>query len=397
MVSGKSEDAFFPRKLRFGMIGGGRDSFIGAVHRRAAQFEGNVELVSGAFSSTAEKSKASGKDLLLPDDRVYGSWQEMLEKELALPEEQRIDFVSIVTPNHMHYAPAKAFVEAGFHVASDKPMVHTVAQALDLVQAVKKHDVVFMVTHNYTGYPMAKQARYLVQSGALGKVQKVLVEYPQGWLLDRVELSGSKQAEWRTDPARSGISGCIGDIGSHCENLVSYVTGLELEAICADLTIFAPGRELDDDGSILLRFKGGAKGVLTASQICPGQENSLSIRVWGTKGGLEWRQEDPNYLFVRSNDGPERIYKRGNGYNCDAAKANSRLPSGHPEAFYEAFANIYRNFADTIRAKILGIEPSETMLDFPTVEDGARGVYFINKAVESSASDAKWTPMAFSL
>jgi len=397
MVSGKSEDAFFPRKLRFGMIGGGRDSFIGAVHRRAAQFEGNVELVSGAFSSTAEKSKASGKDLLLPDDRVYGSWQEMLEKELALPEEQRIDFVSIVTPNHMHYAPAKAFVEAGFHVASDKPMVHTVAQALDLVQAVKKHDVVFMVTHNYTGYPMAKQARYLVQSGALGKVQKVLVEYPQGWLLDRVELSGSKQAEWRTDPARSGISGCIGDIGSHCENLVSYVTGLELESICADLTIFAPGRELDDDGSILLRFKGGAKGVLTASQICPGQENSLSIRVWGTKGGLEWRQEDPNYLFVRSNDGPERIYKRGNGYNCDAAKANSRLPSGHPEAFYEAFANIYRNFADTIRAKILGIEPSETMLDFPTVEDGARGVYFINKAVESSASDVKWTLMAFSL
>ncbi len=397
MVSGKSEEAFFPRKLRFGMIGGGRDSFIGAVHRRAAQLEGNVELVSGAFSSTLEKSKASGKDLLLPDDRVYGSWEEMLERELALPEDQRIDFVSIVTPNHMHYPPAKAFVEAGFNVASDKPMVHTVEQALDLVQAVKKNNVVFMVTHNYTGYPMVKQARYLVQSGALGKVQKVLVEYPQGWLLDRVELAGSKQAAWRTDPARSGISGCIGDIGSHCENLVSYVTGLEFESICADLTIFAPGRELDDDGSILLRFKGGAKGVLTASQICPGQENSLSIRVWGTKAGLEWHQEDPNYLWVRSNDAPEQIYKRGNGYNCDAAKANSRLPSGHPEAFYEAFANIYRNFADTIRAKILNIDPSETMLDFPTVEDGARGVYFINKAVESSGSETKWTPMSFAL
>ena len=397
MVSGKSEEAFFPRKLRFGMIGGGRDSFIGAVHRRAAQLEGNVELVSGAFSSTLEKSKASGKDLLLPDDRVYGSWEEMLEKELALPEDQRIDFVSIVTPNHMHYPPAKAFVEAGFNVASDKPMVHTVEQALDLVQAVKKNDVVFMVTHNYTGYPMVKQARYLVQNGALGKIQKVLVEYPQGWLLDRVELTGSKQAAWRTDPARSGISGCIGDIGSHCENLVSYVTGLEFESICADLTIFAPGRELDDDGSILLRFKSGAKGVLTASQICPGQENSLSIRVWGTKAGLEWHQEDPNYLWVRSNDAPEQIYKRGNGYNCDAAKANSRLPSGHPEAFYEAFANIYRNFSDTIRAKILDIEPSETMLDFPTVEDGARGVYFINKAVESSGSETKWTPMSFSL
>ena len=268
---------------------------------------------------------------------------------------------------------------------------------MGLVSAVKDKDVVFAVTYNYTGYPMVKQARCMVQDGALGEILKVMVEYPQGWLATRAEAEGSKQAEWRTDPARSGVSGCIGDIGSHCENLVSYVTGLDLEAICADLTTFVPGRRLDDDGNILLRFRGGAKGILTASQVCPGQENSLSIRVWGTKAGLEWHQENPNYLYVRSNDGPERIYKRGNAYNCEAAVYNSRLPSGHPEAFYEAFANVYRNFADTIRAKILGIEPSDLMLDFPTVEDGARGVYFITKAVESSGSDVKWTPMSFSL
>jgi predicted dehydrogenase len=397
MVSGKSEEAFFPRKLLMGMVGGGRDAFIGAVHRRAAMLEGMVEFVAGCLASTPEKSKASGRDLYLAEDRVYGTWQEMLEKESKLPEGERIDFVSIVTPNHLHYPIAKAFVEAGFNVACDKPLVHTVEQALDLVQAVKKHNVVFAVTYNYTGYPMVKQARYLVQSGALGKVQKVIVEYPQGWLLQRIETEGQKQAEWRTDPKRSGVSGCIGDIGSHCENLVSYITGLELEAICADLTIYAPGRQLDDDGNILLRFKGGAKGILTASQICPGQENSLRIRVWGTKAGLEWHQEEPNYLYVRSNDGPEQIYKRGNAYLCEAAKAGSRIPAGHPEAFIEAFANIYKNFTDTIRAKKLGIAPSEIMLDFPTVEDGARGVYFINKAVESSASSVKWTPMDFKL
>jgi predicted dehydrogenase len=395
MVSGKNEEAFFPRKLRMGMVGGGRDAFIGAVHRRAAMLEGAVDLVAGAFSSTPEKSLASGKDLYIDESRIYGSYQEMIEKELALPEDERIDFVSIVTPNHMHYPVAKAFVEAGFHVACDKPMVHTVEQAMDLIKAVKEHDVVFAVTYNYTGYPMVKQARCMVENGELGKIQKVIVEYPQGWLLDRIENEGSKQAAWRTDPSRSGISGCIGDIGSHCENLVSYITGLELDTICADLTTFAPGRLLDDDGNILLRFKNGAKGVLTASQISPGQENSLSIRVWGTKKGLEWHQENPNYLYVRSNDGPEQIYKRGNGYLCEAAQAGSRIPSGHPEAFIEAFGNIYKNFTDTIRAKILGIEPSEIMLDFPTVEDGARGVLFINKAVESSNSTVKWLPVSF--
>lgn len=392
MVSGKKEEAIFARKLRMGMVGGGRDAFIGAVHRRAAMLEGAVELVAGCFSSTPEKSKVSAKDLYVPEERAYGTWEEMIEKEKALPEGERIDFVSVVTPNHMHYPVAKGFVEAGFNVACDKPMVHTVEQALDLVEAVRKNDVVFAVTYNYTGYPMVKQARHMVRSGQLGEIRKVIVEYPQGWLLDRIEVEGQKQAAWRTDPKRSGVSGCIGDIGSHCENLVSYITGLEMEAICADLTIFAPGRALDDDGNILLRFKGGAKGILTASQISPGEENGLNIRVWGTKAALEWHQENPNYLYVRTNDGPEQIYKRGNGYLCAAAQAGSRIPAGHPEAFIEAFANIYKNFTDAIRAKLLGIEPDEIILDFPTVEDGARGVYFIHRTVESNASDRKWTP-----
>ncbi|MHB0858623.1 MAG: Gfo/Idh/MocA family protein [Anaerolineae bacterium] len=393
MVSGKNEEAFFPRKLRMGMVGGGRDAFIGGVHRRAAQLDGNVELVAGAFSSTPEKSIASAKDLYIDENRAYGTYQEMIEAEKKLPEGERIDFCSIVTPNHMHYPVAKAFVEAGFHVACDKPLVHTVEQAQDLVAAVKKNDVVFAVTYNYTGYPMVKQARCLVQNGDLGEIHKVLVEYPQGWLLSRIEEEGQKQAAWRTDPARSGISGCIGDIGSHSENLVSYITGLELDAICADLTTFAPGRRLDDDGNILLRFKGGAKGILTASQVSPGEENNLRIRVWGSKAALEWHQENPNYLYVRDNDSPEQVYKRGNGYMCAAAQSATRLPTGHPEAFFEAFANVYKNFCDTIRCRILEIEPDPLVLDFPTVEDGARGVLFINKSVESSASKEKWMPI----
>lgn len=393
MVSGKSEEAFFPRKLRMGMVGGGRDAFIGAAHRRAAMLEGSVELVAGAFSSTPEKSLASGRDLYVP--RVYGTWQEMIAGESALPEDERIDFVSVVTPNHMHYPVAKGFVEAGFNVACDKPMVHTMEQAADLVRLVREKDVVFLVTYNYSGYPMVKQARHLVQTGVLGTLRKVIVEYPQGWLSERVEIDGSKQAAWRTDPARSGISGCIGDIGSHCEQLMTYITGLELESICADLTTFAPGRLLDDNGDILLRFQGGARGILTASQISTGQENSLRIRVWGTNGGLEWVQEEPNFLYVIHADQPTQIYKPGNDYNCAVTKANHRLPAGHPEAFLEAFANLYRNFTDTIRAKILGIEPSDVMLDFPTVVDGARGVFFINKAVESAKSTAKWTPAVF--
>ncbi len=397
MVSGKDEQRIFPRKLKMGMVGGGRDAFIGAVHRRAAQLDGDVELVAGCFSSNPEKSQASGRDLYVAPERTYGTYQEMVEKESQLPEGERIDFVSVVTPNHMHYPVSKAFAEAGFNVVCDKPLVHTMEQARDLNCVVKKAGVCFAVSYNYTGYPMVKQARYLVQSGALGEIRKVIVEYPQGWLAERVENEGSKQAAWRTDPARSGISGCIGDIGSHAENLASYITGLELEAICADLSIFAPGRQLDDDGNILLRYTNGARGVLTASQVCPGQENSLRIRVWGTKAGIEWVQEEPNFLYVFSNSEPLQVFKPGNGYVCEAAAAATRLPAGHPEAFIEAFANIYHGFCDDVRAKLMGQELGTSLLDYPSVLEGARGVYFINKAVESSHSDVKWLPMAFEL
>ena len=285
------------RKIKFGQIGGGRDSFIGAVHRRAAISDGLTELVAGAFSSTPEKAKVSGQDLLIADERNYGTWQEMLEKEIALPEGTRIDFVNIVTPNHAHFEPALAFVEAGFNVVLDKPMVHTSEQAQQLIEAVEKNNVFFGVTYNYTGYPMVKEARDWVRSGRLGEIQRVVVEYPQGWLLEKLEDQGAKQAEWRTDPKRSGIAGAVGDIGSHCENLVSYITGLELESLCADLTTFVPGRLLDDDASVLLRFKNGARGILWCSQISTSEENALNIRVYGTKAGLEWHQEHPNWLY----------------------------------------------------------------------------------------------------
>ncbi len=384
----------FPRKLRMGMVGGGRGAFIGAVHRRAAMLDGGVELVAGAFSSTPEKSRASGLDLYVPEDRIYGTWEEMLEVESRMPEDQRLDFISVVTPNHMHYPVSIAFVKAGFNVACDKPLCHTVEQAMDIVNAVRENNVYFAVTYNYTGYPMVKQARALVQSGELGEIRKVIVEYPQGWLAEPVDES-NKQAAWRTDPARSGIAGCIGDIGSHAENLVSYITGLEISAVCAHLSTFVPGRRLDDDGDVLLQFSNGAKGILTASQISIGEENNLRIRVWGTKAALAWVQENPNYLHVYRNDAPEQIYKRGNGYNVPAAAAATRLPTGHPEGYFEAFGNIYKNFTDAIRAKISGVEPDEITLDFPGPVEGARGVYFIHKVVESGASDAKWTPFHF--
>ncbi len=380
------------RKIKFGQIGGGKDSFIGAVHRRAAISDGLTELVAGAFSSTPEKAKASGKELLIADARNYGTWPEMLEKERALPPGERIDFVNIVTPNHMHFEPALAFVEAGFNVALDKPMVHTSEQAQKLVEAVKKHNVVFGVTHNYTGYPMAKEARDWVRSGKLGEIQRVVIEYPQGWLLEKIEDEGAKQAEWRTDPKRSGIAGAMGDIGSHCENLVSYITGLELESLCADITTFVPGRRLDDDANVLLRFKNGARGVLWCSQIAAGEENGISIRVYGTKAGLEWQQEHPNWLYFKDPAGPMQVYKRGNDYFGEAASRATHLPFGHPEAFFEAFGNIFMNITDTIRARLTGRKPTELELDFPSVYDGARGVKFIEKVVESSRSDQKWIP-----
>ena len=381
----------FPRKLRMGMVGGGRGGMIGAVHRRAALLDGGVELVAGAFSSTAERSLESGRDLYVPADRIYGSWEEMLEAESRMAD-KRLDFISVVTPNHVHYPVSLAFAQAGFNVACDKPLCHTVEQAMDLVRAAEENDVVFAVTYNYTGYPMVKQARAMVENGELGEIRKVIVEYPQGWLSERVEADGQKQASWRTDPARSGIAGAIGDIGSHSENLMSYITGLQIEALCADITTFVPGRPLDDDGNVLMRFTNGARGILQVSQVTVGEENALKIRVWGTKAGIRWEQENPNYLYVVSNTDPEKIYKRGNGYLVEAAAAASRIPTGHPEGYYEAFANIYGAFTDTIRAKILGKTPDKLACDFPGPRVGARGVYFIHKVVESSASDVKWLP-----
>jgi predicted dehydrogenase len=372
--------------LRYGMVGGGRGAFIGAVHRMAAELDHQAVLTAGALSSTPEKAIESGRDLGLAPGRAYPAWRAMLEGELARPAGERIDFVVIVTPNHMHFEPALAFAKAGFHVVLDKPMVHSSQQAGELVRAVESAGVVFAVTYNYSGYPLVKQARHMVRGGEIGPVRKVIVEYNQGWLATRLEESGQKQADWRTDPARSGLGGAIGDIGSHAEQLVSYVTGLEIDAICADLTTFVPGRRLDDDANLLLRFRGGARGILTASQVEVGHENDLRLRVFGEKGTLEWHQEDPNALVHRPLGEPERVLRRGNAYLCDAARAGTRLPPGHPEAFLEAFANVYRGAMAAMRGERGG-------LDYPTVRDGARGVRFIEKTVESSRSDRKWTAL----
>jgi predicted dehydrogenase len=368
-------------KIRLGMVGGGKDAFIGGVHRIAARLDGTYELVAGALSSTPEKARASGEALGLP--RVYGSWEEMLERELALPEDERIEAVSVVTPNHVHHPVAKAFAAAGIHVICDKPLTLSSELADDLVATARDAGVVFGVTYNYTGYPMVRQARAMIRAGELGEIRKVIVEYNQGWLASKLEDTGAKQAEWRTDPKRSGIAGAIGDIGSHAENLVATVTGLEIEAICADLTTFVPGRALDDDGNLLLRYRGGARGVLIASQIEVGEENDLRLRVYGSKAGLTWHQEEPNQLTVTSNDEPRKVYTRGGpGLHPDALAA-ARIPPGHPEAFLEAFANVYAGIAASIRGQDG---------DHPTVEDGARGVRFIETTVASANADAKWTP-----
>ena len=379
------------KKLKAGMVGGGKDAFIGEVHRMAMALDGQIDFVAGALSSTLEKAKVSGKELGLADDRNYGSWEEMLETEANRPESERIDLVSIVTPNHVHYPVAKAFAEAGINVVCDKPLVHTTEQANDLVRLVDEKGVVFAVTYNYTGYPMVRQARHMVREGVIGKVRKVIVEYNQGWLATKLEEEGAKQAEWRTDPERSGAAGAIGDIGSHSEHLAATVTGLEVSHICADLTSFVEGRQLDDDGNLLLRFNDDVRGVLIASQIEIGAENDQRLRVFGDKGSLSWYQENPNYLIHDVLGEPRRILARGNEYLCDAALKASRIPPGHPEAFLEAFANIYIGAAEAIRAKQEGRELGENEGDFPTVHEGARGVHFIEKTVESAKSDQKWT------
>lgn len=381
------------RKLRYAMVGGGRDAFIGAVHRRAAALDGEIELVAGALSSRADKARASGQDLGLADARNHGSWEALLADEVRRPETERIDFVSIVTPNHVHFPVARAFAEAGIHVVCDKPLVHTSGQAQELAAVVARSGVVFAVTYNYTGYPMVREARAMVRAGAIGEVRKVIVEYNQGWLATRLEDSGQKQADWRTDPARSGIAGAIGDIGSHAENLVATVTGLQLESLCADLTTFVAGRRLDDDGNLLLRFTNGARGVLIASQIEVGCENDLRLRVFGGSGTLEWHQEEPNTLLHSPIDGPRRMLTRGSAWLSDAARRATRLPTGHPEAFIEAFANVYLGVAEQIRAKQTGTTPAPGAADYPTLADGARGVRFIEKTVESASSAHKWTRM----
>ena len=383
------------RKIRYGMVGGGRGAFIGAVHRIAANIDGQIELVAGAFSADPEKSKASGADLFLAPGRVYGSYQELVAKEAALPADQRIDFVAIVTPNHVHFPAAKAALEGGFHVLSDKPATFDLAEAKELATIVKKSGLLYGLTHNYTGYPLIKEARELVHSGKLGKVRKVVVEYPQGWLATRIEASGQKQAAWRTDPKRSGAAGCIGDIGTHAENLAEYVTGLQISELAADITAFVKGRKLDDDGNVLLRFKGGAKGVLHASQISVGEENNLSLRVYGELGGLEWHQREPNTMLVKWPDQPMQVYRTANGYLSAAAKAAGRTPPAHPEGYLEAFANIYKNFAAAIRARNEGrkLAKDDPALDFPKIADGVRGMAFIEAVVKSSKANSAWTKL----
>jgi len=386
---------FMSRKIRYGMVGGGRGAFIGAVHRIAAAIDQQVELVCGAFSSDPQKSKDSGADLFLPADRCYGSYEEMIKAEAALPADQRMDFIAIVTPNHMHFPPAKMALEHGFHVLSDKPATFDLAESRELAEIVKKTGLLYGLTHNYTGYPLVKQAREMVATGKLGKIRKVVVEYPQGWLATRLEASDQKQAAWRTDPKRSGAAGCIGDIGTHAENLAEYITGLKISELAADLTTFVEGRQLDDDGNVLLRFEGGAKGVLHSSQISVGEENNLNIRVYGELGGIEWHQREPNTLLVKWMDQPMQVYRTANGYLGKAALAAGRTPPAHPEGYLEAFANIYKAFALAIRARLENrqLAQDDPANDYPKIEDGVRGMAFIEAVVASSQKNAAWTKL----
>lgn len=380
------------RKLRFGMVGGGRGAFIGAVHRIAAQMDGKAELVAGAFSSDPQRSRDSAADLFVSAGRAYGSYRDMTVAEAARPPGERLDFVVIVTPNDQHYPAATLFLEHGFNVVCDKPVTLTLAEARALRETVARSGKVFALTHNYTGNAMVKQARALVRSGALGTLRKVVVEYSQGWLASDIESSGHKQASWRTDPARSGAAGCMGDIGTHAENLARYVTGLRICELCAELTTFVPGRRLDDDGNLLLRFEGGARGVLHSSQVAVGEENNLSLRVYGSEASLEWQQEHPNELIVKYPDRPREILRRGNGYVGEGAQRVTRIPAGHPEGYLEAFANLYREAFRAIAAEVAG-EPLPDDLDLPGIDDGVAGMAFIEAAV-ASARQGAWVPVA---
>ncbi len=378
-------------KLRLGMIGGGQGAFIGAVHRIASRIDDEYELVCGAFSSDPEKAKASGIALGLPADRSYTSYKELIEKEKQLPESERVQVISIVTPNHLHFEPAKLALENGFNVILDKPMTFSLAEAKELEKVVKASGKRFCLTHTYTGYPMVKEAKQLVKDGKLGAIRKIYVEYPQGWLSTFLEGSDQKQAAWRTDPGKSGIAGAMGDIGTHAFNLAEYISGLQVTKVCADINIVVEGRRLDDDGAVLLKFNNGSSGVLMASQIAAGDENNIKIRVYGEKGGIEWQQDIANTLLVKWQDRPAEIYRTGGGYVSSFAAHNTRTPAGHPEGYLEAFANLYRNFALSIKADMAGKPGDKESLDYPGIEEGVRGMAFVENVIASGKSDKKWT------
>jgi len=382
------------RKLRMGMVGGGKDAFIGAIHRIAANMDGLIELCCGALSIHPEMAKESGKILFLPEDRTYLSYEEMIKKESEMPEDKRIDFITIVTPNFAHFDPAMMALDHGFNVVIEKPMTVSLEQAKELKKKVEETGLQLCLTHTYSGYPMVKQARAMIQNGELGKTRKIVVEYMQGWLSKLSEREGNAGAAWRTDPAKSGKAGCMGDIGTHAAHLAEYVSGLKITQLCANLNIVVPGRMLDDDGNVLLKFENDVNGVLVASQIAAGEENNLTLRIYGEKGSIEWAQMEPNTLLVKWLDQPAQILRAGNNYPNILSKAaldNCRTPGGHPEGYLEAFANIYKNFAHTLLAKLEGKTPTKEMLDFPKVDEGVRGMAFIENVVASGKSDEKWT------
>ena len=382
------------RKLRMGMVGGGKDAFIGAIHRIAANMDGLIELCCGALSIHPEMAKESGKILFLPEDRTYLSYEEMIKKESEMPEDKRIDFITIVTPNFAHFAPAVMALDHGFNVVIEKPMTVSLEQAKELKKKVEETGLQLCLTHTYSGYPMVKQARAMIQNGELGKTRKIVVEYMQGWLSKLSEREGNAGAAWRTDPAKSGKAGCMGDIGTHAAHLAEYVSGLKITQLCANLNIVVPGRMLDDDGNVLLKFENEVNGVLVASQIAAGEENNLTLRIYGEKGSVEWAQMEPNTLLVKWLDQPAQILRAGNNYPNILRKAaldNCRTPGGHPEGYLEAFANIYKNFAHTLLAKLEGKTPTKEMLDFPKVDEGLRGMAFIENVVASGKSNEKWT------
>ena len=373
------------------MVGGGKGAFIGAIHRIAANMDGMIDLVCGALSTSPKNADESGRMLFLEESRIYHSFEDMISKESQLSADQRMDFVTIVTPNHAHFAPAMMALDHGFHVVIDKPISFTLDEAKQLKKKVEQTGLLLLLTHTYAGYPMVKQAKQLVKAGELGKIRKILVEYPQGWLSRLSEKDNNPQAAWRTDPKRSGKSGCMGDIGTHAAHLAEYISGLKISKLCADLSIVVDGRLLDDDGNVLLRFDNGANGVLVASQIAAGEENALKIRVYGEKGGLEWTQQEPNTLILKWLDHPVQILRTGGHHLSNYAAFNSRTPAGHPEGYLEAFGNLYRNFALCLSARIEGTIPPAEALDYPSVDEGIRGMAFIDNVVKSSSNNEKWT------